>query len=86
MDATQFQVGYDTGGKVQFKYIATEGKKKKLEERPLKVLPNKNSAGITAYFIKYYMLMTAAGFAADPVYVLADNKFKNKEIPVGTQA
>jgi hypothetical protein len=81
MDATQFQVGYDTKGKIEIKY-KTDDKKNMLKKGPLKVLPEKSDAGITAFFIKYYMLMSAAGYAANPVYVLADDSMDEDEIDV----
>jgi hypothetical protein len=74
-------VGFDSNGKVQVKYI-TADKNKKLTGGPLKVLPSKYNAGITAFFIKPYMLVSAAGHASNPVYVIADMTMNEEEIAV----
>jgi hypothetical protein len=73
-DASQFKVGYDSNKKIEVKYLV------KPAGKPLKVLPEKNDAGITAYFIKYYLLMSAGGFSADPVFVIADGSMGANEI------
>ena len=49
---------------------------------PLKVGPQTKNSGITAYFIKYYMLMSASGFVGPPVYVIADDNMNNLDIDV----
>ena len=36
--------------------------------------------GITAYFIKYYMLMSASEFVGPPVYVITDDNMNSLEI------
>jgi len=77
LDATQFTVGYDSDQNIQVKYMKSE------EGAPLKTAPlqNKNE-GITSYFIKYYMLMSASGNVADPVYVVADDNMEENVIDV----
>lgn len=52
----------------------------------LKVLPDDNQPGITAYFIKYYLLMSASGSVSYPVFMMADptipeGEFRAKEVP-----
>jgi hypothetical protein len=70
-DATQFTVGYDSNKKIEVKSIG------KQDDGPLKVLPNKQNAGIVKFSIKYFLLMSACGFTSDPVLIV--NKIKEKE-------
>ena len=43
----------------------------------LKTLPDgEKNKGISAFFIKYYCLVSAAGFVDDPVFIIADDIMK----------
>lgn len=75
-DATQFTVGHDMKKKVQVKYL------EKLNGRPLKVLPVKDSEGHGLFTIKYYLLITAGGDQADPIYIIADDKMGENDIDI----
>lgn len=78
-DASQFKVGSDCKQNIQIKYAETESIKL---EGPLKSLPNVADKGITAFFMKYYLLMSAFGDQADPVFVLADSSMDSESIDV----
>lgn len=74
-DATQMEVGYKNKN-VFVKYLADDG-------RPtLKAMPNKGDSGLTSFFIKYYLIMTAGGFTSNPIYIIADKDMKKDEIDV----
>jgi hypothetical protein len=77
VDASQMKAGYDTNKKVEVGYVKGEG-----ERRPdLKARPEEGKqAGITCHFIKYYCCISAGGFAADPIFVVADERMKEGEI------
>jgi CRISPR/Cas system-associated protein endoribonuclease Cas2 len=49
---------------------------------PLKIVVPKIDEGLTAYFIKYYLLINAVGMAAHPVFVIADPGMPEDEIDV----
>jgi hypothetical protein len=69
MDATQFHVGGNCIKKVDV--LIPKGSK----NSNLKCKPKKNmNAGISAYFIKYYLILTADGKAAPAIFLLADDK------------
>ena len=75
-DATQFTVG-DTGAdNQQVKYCGKRG------TQPLKVQPIKQNNGIVKYSIKYLLLISAAGYQADPVYILADDNMGLNDLDV----
>lgn len=77
-DATQFAVGAVGDGKVEVKYLDDMGTSKKK-----KVTPEKNMDETEILFtIKYYLLMSAFGFSADPVFVIADGTMNEDEIDV----
>ena len=57
-DATQFKVGTNSGKLFPCKYIEVEGETKL--DPNLKVIAQKHSTGIVAYFIKYYLLCVAS--------------------------
>jgi hypothetical protein len=69
IDATQFEVGSSKGKGVQVVVVERNG----VEAGPLKAKPKKgdNSTGL-AYFIKYFLLINAAGDMNLPVFVVAD--------------
>ncbi|KAJ1424399.1 hypothetical protein B484DRAFT_398301, partial [Ochromonadaceae sp. CCMP2298] len=73
IDATQFKVGSDSSGAV-FVVVSEEDEELlAISGKPLKAAPRKgdNSHGVS-FFIKYYLLMTAAGNIMDPVFVIQD--------------
>lgn len=71
-DATTFEVGY--GSATANSKVKYTGKRSECGEN-LKTEPDKGtSASITAYFIKYYLLCSAGGCAADPVFCVQDPK------------
>lgn len=75
LDATQFQVGDTTEERVEVMYI------EKPDGKPLKAEPVEDGdygSGMH-FFIKYYLLMTASGQRADPVYLIADCSLKEEE-------
>ena len=65
MDATSFQVGRCYGRQEKAVY-------KNSRARSVKMRGTKSNTGLT-FSIKYYMLYTAAGDTAPPVYVIADS-------------
>jgi hypothetical protein len=80
-DATQFEVGW-VSKKRRASYIADDqpddfsqhGARKKPRRRDeLKLAPNKKSAGITSFFVKYYCMCNASGMIAPPIYIIADD-------------
>jgi hypothetical protein len=75
-DATQFTVGHDMKKKVKVKFI------EKLNGRPLKVLPSEDGEGHGLFTIKYYLLITAQGDQADPIYIIADDKMDENEVDI----
>jgi len=77
MDATQYTVGGSSKGKkkVQFINRPTKGK-------ALKAKKDSSDSGITSYFIKHYLLMSAGGVSSDPVYVIADDNMTKDDIDV----
>lgn len=73
-DATQFKVGNRTDGKVQVKAIS-------LKKGPVKATPKaRDPATGMAFFIKYFLLMSAAGNAHTPVYVIANPQLDAEEM------
>lgn len=66
-DATQFNVG-GTETNVQVVYT---GKRSEVTGS-LKVFPENRNANSLAFFIKYYMIITAAGDCAPPIYIIQD--------------
>jgi hypothetical protein len=49
---------------------------------PLKIVMLKIDEGLTAYFIKYYLLINAAGMTGNPVFIIADRGMKDNTIDV----
>ena len=78
-DASQFKVGNDCKQQVEIKYIETERSKLK---GPKKSKPSAPDKGITSFFIKYFLLMSAFGDQADPIFVLADESMDENDIDV----
>jgi len=74
LDATQFKVGCANNGRV--KVIVSDGD---ADSHNIKAMPQEKNHGITAYFIKYYLLISAAGKVATPVYVVADESMNANE-------
>lgn len=79
MDATQYTVGNSCSStaKVNFTIRPSSGKS-------LQVTKDKKNSGITSYFIKHYLLISAGGIAADPVYIIADENMTKEDIDVHT--
>jgi hypothetical protein len=77
MDATQYAVGNNSNRKAKVKYINRPSKGKSLE-----VVKEKGDSGITCFFIKNYLLISAGGVAADPVYIIADDNMNKEEIDI----
>lgn len=73
-DATQYTVGSGKGDKA-IKYIPNG-------DLSMKVLPLAGEGGLVSFFIKFYMLMTAAGHLADPIYIMADSSMDEEDIHV----
>ena len=78
MDATQFKVGYACGSNERVLVHNADDNKNSLKTGP----DDSKNSGITAYFIKYYLILTASGSASQPVYVVADVDMQNNEIDV----
>jgi hypothetical protein len=49
---------------------------------PLKTSPVKDGSGITSYFIKYYLLMSADGKSARPIFIIADGGMPKDKVDV----
>ncbi|KAJ1394977.1 hypothetical protein B484DRAFT_439069, partial [Ochromonadaceae sp. CCMP2298] len=75
VDATQFTVG---DRKAEPTKVVYTGKRPK----QLKAEPTKGQSGLTAYFIKYYATINAAGDQARSVYIIADDNMLPGEIDV----
>lgn len=77
MDGTQYQMGNNSKDKKKVKFFdaPTDGK-------ALKVKPEGKNKGITAYFIKHFMLMSAGGCCADPIFVIADDNMEKDQCDV----
>ena len=76
-DATQFQLGGDSKRKTKVIHDI----KRDTNIEPLKVLP-KNREALTAYFIKFYAIISAGGFLANPIYIIADDNMDPDDIDV----
>ena len=63
-DATQFEVGHASR---PVKIVVVKGSK-----GPRKVLPEKGDTGLVAFFIKFFVLISAGGYHGDGVYVIGD--------------
>jgi len=77
MDATQYTVGNNSNEKTKVKFCTRPTKGKSLQ-----VTKAKSNSGITALFIKHYLLISAGGVAADPVYLIADDNMSKEDIDV----
>ena len=74
-DATTFKVGSEGDKTVTVVYCGKGG--------DLKAEYDEGScSGITAYFVKYYLLISAAGFNASPVFVLQDPQMDEEDCNV----
>ena len=79
MDSTQFRVGRVSDGSIEVSFV----KEQRSNKKALKVdEPGQQSDGSMAFYIKYYLLMSAGGFTSDPIYVVADDKMKADEIDI----
>jgi hypothetical protein len=76
MDSTQYQTSGDSQKKRKVKYQGRRGKK------TLKASPPKKGEGLTAFFVKHYLMISAAGDQSDPVFVLEDKKMAADKIDV----
>jgi len=85
-DSTSFAVDGCGGDNVLAKYEASILKNNKSiksgPSRGKQALPEKSENGLVKYFIKYGLLMSAAGFQADPVYIIADDNLTADEFRV----
>jgi hypothetical protein len=79
MDATQYTVGNNSKQKAKVKYLNRPTMGKSLQARK-----DSTNSGSTAFFIKHYLLISAAGYAADPVYIIADDNMGKEELDVHT--
>ena len=77
-DGTSYQTGGGLTDKVRIVYDPEEQAKRGV---PLKVMPEKG-VSLTAFFVKFYLCMTAAGTTAPPIYIVADTNMKEGEIDV----
>jgi len=77
MDATQYKVGNNSNEKTKVKFISRPSLGKSLQ-----VTKDKENSGITSFFIKHYLLISAGGVAADPVYIIADDNMCKEDIDV----
>jgi hypothetical protein len=64
VDATSFTVGKDPNEKISIVFL------KKPEKGPFQVEPVKDNNGSCKYSIKYYLMMTATGRSAKPIFIL----------------
>ena len=77
-DATSYQTGGGLTDKIRIIYDPEEQAKRGV---PLKVMPEKGTS-LVAFFVKFYLCMTAAGTTAPPIYIVADSNMKEGEIDV----
>jgi hypothetical protein len=75
-DATQLNVGGNIMNKPKVKYLY---RKRTISGQHLKVL-KKSKEGLTAMFIKYYLIISAGSFVASPIFIIADENMKDGEI------
>lgn len=75
-DGTSYQTSGGLTDKVQILYDPLERVEKK---GPLKVMAVKGST-LTAFFIKFYMCITAMDVSAPPVYIIADDNMEEGTI------
>lgn len=76
VDATQFALGDDS--KKKHKVVYAE------KSRALKADAPTKAEGITSFFIKDYILLSAFGIAASPIYIIASDKMPKDQIDVYT--
>ena len=76
-DATQFNVG-GTEENIKVVYV---GKRCDLDG-PLKCIPGQQHKPQLAFFIKYYMVITAAGDVAPPIYILQSPQVPKDDMDV----
>jgi hypothetical protein len=74
-DATQFPVGNDIKNSLSIKYIGHK-------ITPKKILPNNKNSRITKFFIKYFCLISAAGYICNPIFIIQDKHMKEELIDV----
>ena len=74
-DATHFSAGPDGSASRDVLFSGAR-------PRHLKAEPNKNSQSLVQYGIKYILLMSAGGSAADAVYIIADSSMGKEEVDV----
>ena len=77
-DGTSYQTGGALTDKIQVIYDPEE---QRARGGPLKVLPVKGSC-LTAYFVKFYLCMSATGTTAPPIYICADDNMAAGTIDV----
>ena len=76
-DATQFTVG----GNVKKKTEVVYSNSRNTSYEPLKVLPDQRE-GLTAYSIKYYAIISAGGYVANPIFIIADEHMNEDDIAI----
>jgi hypothetical protein len=88
-DATQFQVGGDSGGgnKVACCYVADDepddSEFPESSRRPSELKVQKRSgSNLTAFFVKYYCLCTCSGLVAPPIYMIANDDMDKNEVDI----
>ena len=77
VDATQCKTSGESTQKVEVKVK----KGRNTNHDPLKVLPGENES-LTSLFIKYYMVFSAGGSLAPPIFIVADDNMASEEIYV----
>jgi hypothetical protein len=79
VDASIMAAGYNSEKKFEVNYLKEEGQVRgNLKANPVQ----EKSSGINLFFIKYYCCISAAGYAARPVLIIADDRMKEGEIDV----
>ena len=79
MDATTFFCGHDSKGKVLVKVVRDEEKKQ--GKAPIKSEPQDGDNNM-AFFIKFFLIINAAGDQFDSVYVVADDSMAEDDFYV----
>jgi hypothetical protein len=75
-DGTSFQTNFQTTDLVEVIFDPEEQLRR---GRPLKIEPVKGGS-LTAFFVKLYMTISAEGYVADPVFIIADPNMPKGEI------
>ena len=82
IDATQFQVGGNSKGRVEIKFCTNDNKDGLSKARLPQECPSPGNGGLVAYFIKYFLLIFSDGTSGPPVLVVANNSMENDAIDI----